>query len=139
MHRRPRRTCRGCVELQKSRMQFAELVLCWAVLAAKRDRPPGSVSSARQAAQAYAIAGDAKASSACCRRRGRIDLQRYLALLRTRDPDRRLKLAASEPRWIANSHRGRRRCIRRAAVSRHGSLSLVRKTRLHVVMHRSAC
>jgi len=84
------------IELQKSRMQFAELGLqlerYWR---AKSDRM-NQLGLLTQAAQCYATAGDTDDEfRVLSQNPAGIDLHRYLELLQTRDPDRRLKLAAS--------------------------------------------
>lgn len=112
------------VELQKSRMQFAELgSLLERYWRAKRDRPPGfSQQVLGQAAQAYAIAGDAESEfRVLSQDEGGIDLQRYLELLRTRDPDRRLKLAASSHAGLQIAIEAGDGAFARAAVSRGGN------------------
>ena len=84
------------VELQKSRMQFADLgSLLERYWRAKSDRM-NQLSLLREAAQAYATAGDSENEFRVLSQNPEgIDLERYLELLRTRDPDRRLKLAAA--------------------------------------------
>jgi len=75
-----------------------------------------------QAAQAYAIAGDAESEfRVLSQDEGGIDLQRYLELLRTRDPDRRLKLAASSHAGLQIAIEAGDGAFARAAVSRAGT------------------
>ena len=85
------------VELEKARMQFADLGSLleryWKV---KSDHM-GQLNLLAQAAQAYATAGDAENEFRVLSQYPEsIDLGRYLEMLRTRDPDRRLswRLAA---------------------------------------------
>jgi tetratricopeptide (TPR) repeat protein len=87
---------RRIIELQKVRMQYAELgSLLERYWRAKSDRI-NQLSLLAQAAQAYAAAGDTGSElRVLSQSPGGIDLRRYLELLQTRDPDRRLKLAAS--------------------------------------------
>jgi tetratricopeptide (TPR) repeat protein len=84
------------IEIQKSRMQFADLgSLLERYWRAKSDRI-NQLSLLRAAAQAYATAGDSENEFRVLSQNPEgIDLRRYLELLRTRDPDRRLKLAAA--------------------------------------------
>ena len=112
------------IELQKSRMQFAELgSLLERYWHAKRDRPPGfSQQVLGQAAQAYATAGDAESEfRVLSQDEGDIDLRRYLELLRTRDPDRRLKLAAGSIAGMQIAIEAGDSAFARAAVSLGGN------------------
>jgi tetratricopeptide (TPR) repeat protein len=83
-------------ELQKSRMQFAELgSLLERYWRAKSDRMT-QLDLLGQAARAYSTAGDTDSEfRVLAQAGGSIDLARYLSLLKKRDPDGRLKLSAS--------------------------------------------
>jgi tetratricopeptide (TPR) repeat protein len=83
------------IELQTTRMQFADLgSLLERYWTAKSDRM-NQLNLLTQAAQAYATAGDTDSEfRVLSQYPENIDLRRYLELLRTRDPDRRLKVAA---------------------------------------------
>lgn len=84
------------IELQKSRMQYAELgSLLERYWRAKSDRI-NQLGLLTQAAQSYAIAGDTESEfRVLSENPAGTELRRYLDLLKTRDPDRRLKLAAN--------------------------------------------
>jgi cellulose synthase operon protein C len=123
------------IELQKARMQFAELgSLLERYWRAKSDRPPGFGQQVLgQAAQAYATAGDAESEfRVLSQDEGGIDLERYLALLRTRDPDRRLKLAARSQAGVQLAIEAGDGAFARAVVSLGGSRSTPVWTRAYV-------
>ena len=82
-------------ELQKSRMQFAALgALLEKYWRAKSDHT-AQYGPLIQAAQAYAAAGDTDSEfRALSEAIGNVDFNRYLSLLRQRDPDGWLKLSA---------------------------------------------
>ena len=110
------------IELQKSRMQFADLGSLleryWRV---KGDRM-NQLSLLNEAAQAYSTAGDNESEfRVLSLYPENINLQRYLELLRTRDPDRRLKLAAGSNAGMQIAIEAGDSAFARAAVSLGGS------------------
>jgi predicted Zn-dependent protease len=110
------------MEIQKSRMQFAELgsqlERYWR---AKLDRM-NQLGLLTQAAQCYATAGDSDNEiRVLSQNPAGIDLHRYLELLQTRDPDRRLKLAASSYPGMQIAIETGDSAFARAAVSLAGS------------------
>jgi len=110
------------IELQKSRMQFAELgSLLERYWRAKSDRM-NQLSLLNEAAQAYATAGDAESEFRVLSvNDGGIDLERYLDLLRTRDPNRHLTLAAGSHAGMQIAINGNDGAFARAVVSRGGA------------------
>jgi tetratricopeptide (TPR) repeat protein len=109
-------------ELQKSRMQFAALgSLLERYWTAKRDHT-GQFDLLGQAARAYAAAEDTESELRMLSYYPQdIDLERYLELLRTRDPDRRLKLAAASDAGVQIAIGSGDAGFARAAVSLGGS------------------
>ena len=110
------------IELQKARMQFAGLGSLleryWQV---KSDRM-NQLSLLNEAAQAYSTAGDAESEfRVLSQYPENIDLRRYLELLRTRDPDRRLKLAAASQAGMQLAIEAGDSAFARAVVSLGGS------------------
>jgi tetratricopeptide (TPR) repeat protein len=110
------------VEIQKARMQFADLGSLleryWKVKSERMNQ----LNLLAQAAQAYATAGDAESEFRVLSQYPEsIDFQRYLELLRTRDPDRRLKLAAGSQAGMQLAIETGDGAFARAAVSLGGS------------------
>lgn len=110
------------IELQKARMQFAELgSLLERYWRAKSERI-NQLGLLAEAAQSYATAGDtASELRVLSQNPDAIGLQRYLDLLPTRDPDRRLKLAANSYAGMQVAIDGGDSAFARAAVSLGGT------------------